>query len=211
MSEKELVTQKCIDDIEDRVKGVFNDLKAYIYIRNNRLQHTIDDIGGGNMVTALSLFTALNFLAKAYYCTMRSDKFNPDGSSINETESFIHFMKFIQKSGLDLGLPAKGDVLELVWSGFRDWLAHRLTVQPGKQVLAFTFEVDIKNTVAESLAYAKTHKVFQDDGNGRNWIVNCDVLLSFLPDIVKITMEHIKNKKDIDNDLLLKVIGTEYP
>lgn len=212
MNDNELITKKCIEDIEDRVGGVFNDLKAFVYIRNNNLQHKKENIGGGNMVTALSLFTCINFLAKTYYCTIRKDKFDVEnGSSLNETEAFVHYMNFIQKSGLDLGLPSKGNILELVWSGFRDWLAHRLTVQPGKQVINFIFEVDSKATIAESLKYAKKHKVFQDDGNGRNWVVNCDVLLANLPDIIKLTTEHLKSVEDIDNKLLLKVIGIEYP
>ncbi|MBU1033946.1 hypothetical protein KKI22_03320 [Patescibacteria group bacterium] len=212
MNENERINKKCIEDIKDRLAGVFNDLKAFVYIRNHNLQHREENIGGGNMVTALSLFACLNFLAKTYYCTIRPDKFNKDGFSINETEAFLHFMKFIQKSGLDLGLPSNGDILELVWSGFRDWLTHRLTVQPGKQIINFTFEPSEQNSIAESLEYAKRHKVFQDDDNdGKNWVVNCDVLLALLPNIIELTTDHIKTMDKIDNNLLLKVIGTKYP
>ncbi len=213
MTLKEKITNKCIENIEDRIAGVFNDLKAFVYIRNNNLQHRDEDIGGGNMVTALSLFSCINLLAKAYYCTVNPDKFDDDtGQCLNETTAFLHFMRFVQKSGLDLGLPSNGEVLERVWGGFRDWLAHRLTVQPGKQVINFTFDISKQNSIQESLEYAKKHKVFQDDDNdGRNWVVNCDVLLARLPEIVEITVNHLRNTDEIDNDLLLKVIGAEYP
>lgn len=212
MTEQELITRKCIEDIEDRILGVFNDLKAFVYIRNHSLQHKEEDIGGGNIVTALSLFSCINLLAKAYYCTVNPDKFEDTGKCTNETTAFLHFMRFIQKSGLDLGLPLNGKVLELVWSGFRDWLAHRLTVQPGKQVINFTFEMSKKGSIQESFDYAKKHKVFQDDDNdGRNWVINCDVLLARLPEIVELTSNYLRNNGDIDTKLLLKVIGSEYP
>ncbi|HEX7017419.1 MAG TPA: hypothetical protein VF209_00730 [Patescibacteria group bacterium] len=212
MENQKLVVEKCIDDIEDRVGGVFNDLKAFVYIRNNSLQHKEENIGGGNIVIALSLFSCLNLLAKVHYCTVRPDKFEDDGSCKDETASFLYFMKNIQKSGLDLGLPDSGDALQLIWNGFRNWLAHRLTVQPGKQVITFNFDVGTQNSVQESLDYAKQHKVFEDsDNDGRNWVVNCDALLARLPEIVEITVNQLRDSSKLNTELLLNVIGVEYP
>ncbi len=207
------VVEKCTEDILDRIAGVQNDLKAFIYIRKHNLQHkgTSDNIGGGNIVVALSLFTALNFLGKTYYCVKRPDKFNPDGSAINETETFVHFMKFIQSSGLDLGLSGNGEILELVWSGFRDYLAHRLTVEPGKAVLSFEFRPGHSGSIEDILEKAKSHKVFEHDGSNRNWIVNGDSLLSYLPDVTRITVDFLLESKDVNTELLLNVIGAEYP
>ena len=207
------VVQKCTEDILDRIAGVQNDLKAFIYIRKHNLQHegTPDNIGGGNIVVALSLFTALNFLGKTYYCVKRPDKFNDDGSVKNETETFVHFMKFIQRSGLDLGLSGNGEILELVWSGFRDYLAHRLTVEPGKGVLTFEFKPGHGGSIQDIMAIAKTHKVFEHDGNNRNWIVNGDSLLGNLQDITQLTVDFLLESENVNTELLLNVIGTEYP
>ncbi|HVI69281.1 MAG TPA: hypothetical protein VM581_02385 [Magnetospirillaceae bacterium] len=203
--------QKCIGNIEDRLLGVQNDLKAFVYVRQNNLQHsTKDNIGGGSIVVALSLFTALNFLGKTYYCIARPDKFNEDGSAKNETATFVNFMKFIQRD-IDLGLSTNGQVLELVWSGFRDHLAHRLTVEPGKSIITFQFEPSHEGSISDILERVKGRQVFGHDGNHRNWIVNGDVLLAVLPDIIAKTIEFIASS-DADNvDLLLKVIGVEYP
>jgi len=210
---KNPIIEKCTEDIIDRITGVQNDLKAFLYIRKHNLQHqgTPDNIGGGNIVVALSLFTALNFLGKTYYCVKRPDKFNADGSAKNETETFVHFMKFVQNNGLDLGLSGSGQILEMLWSGFRDYLAHRLTVEPGKAVLAFEFEPGHNGTIADILERAKAHKVFRHDGNNQNWIVNGDSLLAFLPDITQTTVDFMLDSKNVDTDLLLNVIGTEYP
>jgi len=210
MEEDKEIIQKCINIIKDRLNGVQNDLKAFLYIRKENLQHKHDNIGGGNIVVALSLFTCLGFLGKAYYCTEKPNNFDPDGSA-NETEVFIHFMKFIQRSGIDLGLPTKGDILELVWDGFRNQLAHCLNVDPGKSIVTFQFEPENKNTINQILLEAKKNKVFEHNGEFRNWVVNCDVLFAYLPDIVNQTIEHISQKKDINADLLRKVVNIEYP
>lgn len=205
-------TQKCINIIMDRVLGVQNDLKAFIYIRKNNLQHREnDDIGGGNIVVALTLFTTLNFLGKTYYCTVRPDKFLADGTAVNETETFIQFMKFIQANGINLGLTTNGQDLEIVWNGFRNYLAHRLTVEPGKSVLTFTFEPDHQGSIAEILEHSKQHIVFQHNGQNRNWIVNGDSLLAQLPFITQKVTDHITQRANGDISLLLKVIGIEYP
>ena len=200
--------QKCVDVMKDRVYGVSNDLKAYVYIRNNDLQHKDGNIGGGNTVAALSLFTALNFLAKCYYCTIKPEKFDDNGY-VDETASFIAFMKFLQGQKIDLNLPENGEILGLVWNGFRNYLAHRLTVESGKSVLNFIFEEPLDGTIDEILDKAGKHPVFEHQGDNRNWIVNGDSLLSKLMPIANVTAEYIVGLDDVDEHLLAKVIGLE--
>lgn len=207
MTENAVTKQKCIDIVEDRVVGVENDLKAFIYIRKHSLQHKEDNIGGGNIVVALSLFTTLSFLGKVYYCVIQPGKFKLDGKAKNETETFVQFMKFIQTSGIDLGLTNNGEVLELVWHGFRDYLAHRLTVEPGKSVITFYFEPEHKGTITEILANAKAHKAFEHDGSNKNWTVNGDTLLAYLPVITGKVTEFVKNREGLNPDLLKRVVG----
>lgn len=207
--DRDAVKKKCVDIMRDRIVGVNNDLKAFIYIRKNNLQHKEEDIGGGNIVVALSLFTAINFLAKCYYCTVRPDKFNPEGHAEDETACFIAFMRYLQTQGLQLNLPRDGDVLGLVWNGFRNYLAHRLTVEPGKSVISFTFEPENTGTIDEILSKANSHPVFEHDGNSRNWRVNGDVLLAKLIPITEVTASHIINSEEMDERLLVKVLDIE--
>ncbi len=58
---------------------------------------------------------------------------------------------------------------------------------------------------------AKTHKVFEHDGTNRNWVVNGDSLLSYLPQITQIVIDFLQKADDVETNLLLSVIGTEYP
>lgn len=191
--------------MRDRVYGVSNDLRSFIYIRNNDLQHKEDNLGGGNTVAALSLFTALCFLGKCYYCVERPDKFD-DKLEANETEVFIAYVRFLQSKGVNLSLPMNGEALTLVWNGFRNFLAHRLKVEDGKQVLAFVFDEPMDGTIDDILKKAGTHPVFEHNGSERNWTINGDSLLSKLMEITDITGKHILTKDSLDVDLLVKVV-----
>lgn len=199
-------TKKCVDIMRDRVHGVGNDLKSFVYIRNNNLQHQEDDLGGGNTVAALSLFSALNFLAKCYYCTERPDKFDDKGYAEDESAAFIAYVRFLQSEGVDLNLPHNGEILLLVWNGFRNFLAHRLKVEDGKQVISFIFDEPMEGSIEDILKEAGKHPVFEHDGNERNWTINGDSLLSRLMDITDLTGEYIIGKDTVDIDLLVKVV-----
>jgi hypothetical protein len=205
------ILEKCTGNIRDRIDGVYNDLKAYLYIRKHNLQHQDENIGGGNMVVGLSLFACLNFLGKTYYCTVRPDKFKEDGSAKNETEVFVHFSNFLKQNEIELGLPNNGSELESIWNGFRDYLAHRLAPKSGKSILTFIFEPQEKGTISEILIEAKKHPVFTYNDKNKDWELNGDALLAKILEITEITSLHILNQENIDADLLLKVIGTEYP
>lgn len=210
MNRSSYSNEDLVNIIEDRVGGIFNDLKAFVYIRNEKLQHNKgknkDNIGGGNMAMAISLFACLSLLAKAYYVTENPDHFRNsfnNGRDPNETDSFIHFVRFIQDLDIDLGLTSNGEDLKVVWNGFRNWLAHRAVVQPGKQTINFNFKTRSKKTIKDRLKYAKKYKAFECDDS--NWRVNCDVLLAYLPDILKLTSDHVNNS-NVDNALLFKVV-----
>jgi hypothetical protein len=202
--------QKAIDIIKDRVLGPENDLKSFVYIRKNRLQHQDpDNLGGGNIVAALSLFTMLNFLGKSFYCVKKPDKFDRITGEVNETETFVQFYKYLHGQGVDLGLPTDGSVLDLVWKGFRNYLAHLMVPETGKASLTFQFDEIHNGTIAEILDMARTHKPFEHDGSNRNWRVNCDVLLAWMPKITEVVTKFIEDTDDTDIDLLKKVVGFE--
>lgn len=64
--------------INERIGGVYSDLKAFVYIRKNNLQHDVTDdgLGGGNITQALTLFTALNFLFQGVSLDNSLDKYS---------------------------------------------------------------------------------------------------------------------------------------
>jgi hypothetical protein len=118
-------------------------------------------------------------------------------------------MKFLNEGAIVLGLPAEEDVLGLVWNGFRNNLAHRLIVEPGKSLITFYFETIQDGSIAKILANAKTHIAFSHDGSYRNWTVNCDALLAQLPAITAEVTEFIQSHQDFNLNILRKVINFE--
>jgi hypothetical protein len=62
--------------LQERTTWVYNDLKAFLYIRLHALQHKDDNIGGGNISTATVLFVTLGLLAKVNYFVEKPEKFD---------------------------------------------------------------------------------------------------------------------------------------
>jgi hypothetical protein len=137
-------------DLEERTNWVYNDLKAFQFIRLNSLQHKKDNIGGGNISMATLLFIMLSLYSKINYFIERPDKFRDDGT-VNEQEAFIKFAKQLKAEGIITSLPENGKPLALIWTGFRDHLVHRLTVENGKAAAAFTFTAIVPAMTLEEL------------------------------------------------------------
>lgn len=200
--------------IDDRIDGIANDLKAFVYIRIHSIQHGSDDIGGGNVTSAIALFSALNFLAKIQYYLDKRGRTPIDDTGmplINEEVAFIHLVKKLADENISLGLPTDNmDALKLVWSGFRNKLAHVSTVQDGKQVMAYTI-TDAPGGLTPTLLLSeiKNEEPFQHDGQYRNWKLNVDVLLAKLPMIKRLITHQLCNgdQTTIDYALLEKIIG----
>src|SRR3989338_5901049 len=70
------------------------------------------EIGGGNLLCAIGLFSLLNLLSKVFILTKDFDKYlNRDANTgtrtgrVNEEVAFSEFINYLQSSELDLGLP----------------------------------------------------------------------------------------------------------
>jgi hypothetical protein len=200
--------------INERVDGVYNDLRGFVYIRKHNLQNSSEHIGGGNITQAMALFSLLNFLGKIQYF------FDVNGTieimdtgepKINEEVAFIHLMRKLDEDEINLGLPIdKSDTLKMVWSGFRNKLAHVSNVEYGKQVMVYVIN-DPSNTLTVSgiLDKVKNKVMFEHDGHHKNWRVNADVLLANIPIIKKIVVDQIyqADQTTFDYETLEKIIG----
>lgn len=200
--------------INDRVDGVYSDLRGFVYIRKHNLQNSKEQIGGGNITQAMALFSLLNFLAKIQYfldkdgAIQLKDSGEPD---IIEENAFIHLVRKIDSDGINLGLPANDtDTLKLVWSGFRNKLAHVSNVEFGKQVMVYVIgDPNDSLTVSKILERVKDKQAFEHNGDFRNWRVNADILLANIPRIKQIIVDQIHEAElsTLNYKLLEKVIG----
>src|SRR5688572_18319303 len=100
--------QKHVDIINDRVVGIVNDLKTFVDLRKDNRQHGEntygDNLGGGNMVMALGLFSSLGLLSKAYVVITSHERgefeafFNEHGHARDEQKVFVEFVEFLGDS-----------------------------------------------------------------------------------------------------------------
>ena len=200
--------------IDDRVNGVYSDLRGFVYIRKHNLQNSKEEIGGGNITQAMALFSLLNFLAKIQYFLDKNGAIGLKESGepdIIEENAFIHLVRKLDSEGIILGLPAKdSSTLKLVWSGFRNKLSHVSNVEFGKQVMVYVIgDPNNSLTVSEILDKVKDKQAFEHDGDFRNWRVNADILLANIPRIKQIVVDqlHNANQSTVNYELLEKVIG----
>lgn len=201
---------KCVDIIKDRIDGISNDLKAFLYIRKLRLQHegTEDNIGGGNLVAALSLFSIFNLLSRACYCFEYPGSFDKDGN-VNETDAFVYFVKFLKKNGVDLGLPSSDIELQKVWKEFRGYLAHVMVVGQKMRVITFIYDKPLaKTSVGKLLDSARNFKPFEMNVEEADWQLNTDVLMAYVPEIMEKVSEYLLQHRNSDLTLLKTVIRT---
>lgn len=202
-----------IRTIEDRIGGVCNDLKTFVYIRKNNLQHDVsnDSLGGGNITQALTLFTALNFLSKIHYFVHKNGNVDViDGKpKINETDAFKILIRKLNSNDIKLGLPDDDTTLNIAWSGFRNKLAHVNTVQDGKKVIVFVVNHPKEGVSVDDFLEKNSHHLsFKGDENNRNWVLNADILLAKLPHIKDFVINQLKLKQgSIDLGILREVIG----
>lgn len=198
--------------IDQRVTGIYNDLKAFVYIRKHNLQHQEDGIGGGNITQAIALFTILNFLGKIQYFIDKKSGIDLEENGdpkIIEEYAFYYLIDALRKAGIDLGLSIHdNETLGIVWKGFRNKLAHVSTVEDGKQVLVFTNSSSVSQYAIQQILENIKNKIpFEHDGSNRNWRINVDILLAKLPEIKMAVVQNLNNENNLDLNLLRKVVG----
>ena len=138
--------KKHVDIIDDRIIGILNDLKTYIDLRKDNRQHRNngDNLGGGNMVMALGLFSALGLLSKAYVTVASSERgefdksFNERGYARDEQKIFVEYVEFLGDSVALFDSPSRSKTsYRKVWERFRDFTTHTLVPDQGNIVITY--------------------------------------------------------------------------
>lgn len=191
--------KKHVDIIDDRIIGIFNDLKTYIDLRKDNRQHRNNDygdnLGGGNMVMALGLFSALGLLSKAYMAVASSERgefdksFNDRGYARDEQKIFVEFVEFLGDNVALFDPQSRSRTsYRKVWERFRDFTTHTLVPDQGNIVVTYSWKEKQAKSVDEILEQIKQDgNAFPFENNDNSWTVNVDKLLSLLPEITNIT------------------------
>ncbi len=205
--------------IQERIGGLCADHRTFVYVRANNL-HIDNELGGGNITSALAAFSALSLLTKICYFIDKPQRFTPHDSvyfTVSETDAFRHFIKLLFDNGIELGVD-KNDAAgqKLIWNGFRDYLAHLGTVEHGKQVVTFEFKQPRRGqpvpTLDDRIEKMSKWRVFEDDGSGRNWRIYINVLFAklekeIIPFVVTKVIEYTVDEDEAARNLYKLVSG----
>ncbi|HSX06814.1 MAG TPA: hypothetical protein VLG92_03775 [Candidatus Saccharimonadia bacterium] len=187
--------QKHVDIVNDRIIGIIQDLRTYVDLRKDNRQHGgnkyNDNLGGGNMVMAMGLFSALGLLSKVYVVVTSSERgqfdqyFDAQHHAKDEQKIFVEFMEFISGDiGIFMSSQKSKNTYRKVWERFRDFTTHLLVPDQGNFVLTFVWDEPQQKSVEDVLksirADEKVVAFIKDSGS---WTVNVDKLLSLLPEI----------------------------
>ena len=190
MNEKETIVQYI-----GRAKSLVYDSNTFLKVRTERLFYLGEQFGGGNLLIALGLFSALSYLAKIYVLleghelpalkdieTAKNnfkaldkkitDYYRPvRPDEINETLAFTKLLSdqnCPQNLGIDKNEYAK------IYNDIRNHLSHRVAPNRGYTVMTFqtdeNYEVpytDFKRHLNES-----NKSVFEVDGDSLNCYVD---------------------------------------
>lgn len=206
------IQEQLIYHIQSRVNMIVADANTFIWLRHDCPEdlEKNTNIGGGNLLMILGLFSALNFLAKIYkilcegsFCIVNKEeikKLNNFIKKYSEIKKIIQpkvigqvrdeesaFVRLIKDSGSNFGL--NDEALRYNWKSFRNSLVHSAIIYPGDSAVAFlTPDKNFK----QFLNYLKKRKrpVFARNQHGSRCY----------PDILNIEVEYIR-------DWLIKEIG----
>jgi hypothetical protein len=192
------IKQLIKSDIIERTHQITNDSRAFFWLRSNYykdLQMKELKIGGGNLLVALGLFSALNYLCNIYYCLTKpkNNKFRFKKGIYDPVnkDNFVHFIKN-QQSGVIFGIEdLDKKELEILWEDWRNNLVHFCTPRYGNTAVAFITK-KTKQSKKEYLSIIndndpKRHPFL---GIRSNWVLSIEILTNKL-DIIA---DYIGNK-----------------
>jgi hypothetical protein len=160
------------NEIMERVRLFSGDCRTFwrVRLQQNKWFHRWG-LGGGNFVMALAMFSALNFLAKAYALIFRPNAFTKKNGELrcNETDAFNWLIKALHQDGIDLGIP--DSEATAVWRTFRNKLAH--VAKPGSFVEVYDPKKSVSPSAAERRVRTGGPAFFKKKGH---WMCNADRL-----------------------------------
>lgn len=134
MEDHELISM-----LRDRIKRITDDANTFTFVKTttpNALNNYDLNLGGGNFLVALGLFTCLGFLAKTYVLLTNQAVLN-SSKDINETDAVWKLIKNLPNH-IDLGLPKEKEFVEAHWKQVRNSLAHMAV----SKLTVFSFGVE---------------------------------------------------------------------
>lgn len=199
------IQEQLIFHIQLRVNMIIADTNTFIWLRHDHPEELEKNmnIGGGNLLMVLGLFSALSFLAKIYRILRKGNSCIVSNVEVKKLNDFIKkypeikkliqpqvagqvrdeesaFVKLIKGSGSNFGLS--GEALRYNWKSFRNSLVHLATVHPGDSAVTFLASGENLKQFMKHLRKRK-HPVFARNQHGSRCY----------PDILNIEVEYIRN------------------
>ncbi len=170
------------------------------------------EIGGGNLLCAIGLFSLLNLVSKVYLLTKDFDHYLTPGSTgvrdgqVNETDAFSELVEYLQTSGVDLGLAVDKTSNKDVWRRIRSELTHMSW--PDAAISSFqssgTMHGNSLNYLEESLkGFATPFLDHPDYGT----TCNVDRLYLMIPDVIETVSTAIDSAEEKNVTKTYKWIG----
>jgi hypothetical protein len=197
--------KQLIAHINSRANMIIFDANTFIWIRHNCSEDLKrnTNIGGGNLLMILGLFSALNFLAKIYKILHKGNSCIVNKEEIKKLKDFIKkhsevkkmiqpkivgqirdeesaFIKLIKDSESNFGLNE--EKLRYIWKCFRNYLVHSATIYPGASSITFTISNKNFKQFLDHLEERK-RPVFARNQYGPRCY----------PDILNVEVKYIKN------------------
>jgi hypothetical protein len=111
--------------IKDGVSNITNDCRSFVYSKLNGDLDNVADAGGGNLLSAMGLMAALEYLSKIYLIWDKgwpTDRQFIHQGRINALAAVEHFIQWSELSPIYSGATSFGNI----WSDYRNGLAHNL-------------------------------------------------------------------------------------
>lgn len=151
--------QEIGDNLKSQPSWIIHDVQTFQWLRFN--DHNIfdrEDLGGGNMLSIIGLFSVINYFSKVYKI-LESGKLPKKEENENSKKVFVEdqaFKRLVKDFNERIVGPVQdNEALTKVWQIFRNSLSHMAQIYPGSQALVL-FNEDklpqdvLKNSIKKS-------------------------------------------------------------
>lgn len=187
---------------------IVNDCRTFLAAKTQS-QKTFDmaksgQIGGGNLLCAVGLFSILSLLSKVFVLVKNYDhwidltKNSSREGGVNETYAFAEFVDYLQKNNLNLGLPNKKDENQKIWSRIRDELSHMAwPLHPISSNSPMDYDENMEIAKLEVMLKGFGPPFFEATIEGhKELVVNVDRLYMYMEDVVAVLNHFIDSAEN---------------
>ncbi len=194
---------------------ITNDCRTFLAAKTQSKRtfdlHKSGEIGGGNILCAIGLFSLLNLLSKVFVLAKNYDRYmktETEKGTVNETDAFAEFISYLQSKDFDLGLPLAKSENKKIWGLIRDELSHM--AWPAGAISSYSAmepnEIDLSklefmvNGFAPPFYEARINEA-------KELICNTDRLYISMPKIVDLLNDFIDNADNKNVEKTYKWLG----